>query len=865
MSGVSVDIAVTADGRTFPACYLQWAEQLEADLKCDYDYAFEVVRDKQNLGNASEFLRKHPKKGGLFGAFKKKNKTRSFPKLSDEGVKIVKSNEQSPTLGQDAKSPQSAKKSPEKAKPSEMPRKALPPNPEPVALVHHDDFVMVEDDEELKLGEDAPVAPVAALPTPKKTPKSYKSAVNSSGAVQVGPILLVEDEHRVESVSVASKGPVIVEQSPQRVPSVSSQRIVSPNSKKDVLAQRVKLASPEKMKLVPESPAKSLPAPQVSKPTPPVSKPRTPKQAPPQSNSLSDMPPQVKNISPVKEAPKVASPPKRMPEINPSFEPEMQGLNIPQSPQEEPPVPNDSQRSESPAVKKSYAQALAVETPDAMRAQSPFRRPTPMDFAQEDEKVMIQEKVLYRSGDKVEVRRSNGQWVEGTILQVAGKIVVVEYVDGQLKFQKKMPTKSQHLAPFGTNIIPAPVQKPTETKFDDEEDPDLDQPVDEYENSFQVVKHGKLRAQSPKLTVRPVESPKTQFINTMTSAKSDLTESPTDKKQRKKGSHVRKTSIESNRSNRSDRHRDSMVLKGSEFGQSVYSGNLLPDHRPTPDYQVGDYVQIKCSDGHWYRGKLLDVGENAVLVEYRRKKNKFQKRLPIRSKYLRLADDDDVSSVHSAASAKSSQNKHVALKYLVGPEKELKEKKGDKKKMSKTLEVPASVRREKRGTRSGRNQDDDRSVVSRRDRETSTMRKSADELPEVDSREHVEILRSDQMWYEGRVVKSGKQACLVEYVVDGKKYQKTLPLQSPSLAPYGTHIFAAEVGDDVEYLTTSKDWVKAQICEVQDPFYIILYREGENLVEKRIPRNSPNLAKYGLHTKASRHNDVSSRKAEKIR
>jgi len=300
-------------------------------------------------------------------------------------------------------------------------------------------------------------------------------------------------------------------------------------------------------------------------------------------------------------------------------------------------------------------------------------------------------------------------------------------------------------------------------------------------------------------------------------------------------------------------------MKGSEFGQSVYSGNLLPDHRPTPDYQVGDYVQIKCSDNHWYRGKLLDVGDNAVLVEYRRKKNKFQKRLPIRSRYLRLADDDDVSSVHSAASARSSQSKHVALKYLVGPGKDVKEKKEQKKNLSKTLEVPSNNKN--RRSRSAKEQPDDRSVISR-GAKTQILRKS-EEIAEVDQREHVEILRSDGMWYEGRIVKSGKQACLVEYVIDGKKYQKTLPLQSSSMAAFGSNIFPAEVGDDVEYLTPKNDWVKAQICEVQDPYYIILYMEGSNLVEKRIVRTSPNLAKYGLHTKASRQKD--SRKNDKIR
>jgi len=89
------------------------------------------------------------------------------------------------------------------------------------------------------------------------------------------------------------------------------------------------------------------------------------------------------------------------------------------------------------------------------------------------------------------------------------------------------------------------------------------------------------------------------------------------------------------------------------------------------------------------------------------------------------------------------------------------------------------------------------------------------------------------------------------------------------LAPFGTNIFVSDVGDDVEYLTTRGEWVKAQICEIQDAFYVILYMENSDLVEKRIARCSKNLARYGEHTAAvssRRHKDaVQSRRAESIR
>jgi hypothetical protein len=92
-------------------------------------------------------------------------------------------------------------------------------------------------------------------------------------------------------------------------------------------------------------------------------------------------------------------------------------------------------------------------------------------------------------------------------------------------------------------------------------------------------------------------------------------------------------------------------------------------------------------------------------------------------------------------------------------------------------------------------------------------------------------------------------------VLEGKKYQKTVSTGSDKIAPYGTHMFVAEVGDDVEYMSANGGWVKAQICEVQDACFIILYMEGSDLVEKKIVRCSKNLARYGEHVGLQRRHD----------
>jgi len=325
------------------------------------------------------------------------------------------------------------------------------------------------------------------------------------------------------------------------------------------------------------------------------------------------------------------------------------------------------------------------------------KKPTLEEVVNMEEKLPVAEPSpkKYVVGARVEIRRSNGQWVQGVVLEVHNKIVVVEYLDSGLKYQKKMPLRSQHLAPFGTNIC-EPEPKPDTNEPDNHirAGYDLELHVEETDHrnkdeddGFEVVK-SKKNVSSPGLRVRPVESPKKEFIDTM---RSDLTESPVENPKKKSGKNL--DSVRSRECRKSMDSSRGSVKYGSEFGQSVYNpNNLIHPSKPTPDYEIGDFVQIRCSDGHWYRGKVLDLGEHACLVEYRRRKQKFQKKLPLRSKYLRIADDDDVNSVHSAASARSSQSRQIALKYLVGPEKEKKERREvEKKQTAKASE--SSLRR----------------------------------------------------------------------------------------------------------------------------------------------------------------------------
>jgi hypothetical protein len=298
-------------------------------------------------------------------------------------------------------------------------------------------------------------------------------------------------------------------------------------------------------------------------------------------------------------------------------------------------------------------------------------------------------------------------------------------------------------------------------------------------------------------------------------------------------------------------------VQGSNYSGPIFmkTQNLLPPHKPTPNYQKGDLVNVKCSDGHWYRGKLLDVGEQAVLVEYKRKKEKFHKRLPIRSRLLRFADSRDVETIKAVQSAKASSTRQVPLEMIMNKSKEF-----EKQAFNATMEKPTSKtpKVESRKTMNKTMDLEEKASVKTASKKTTKMETTSitdSNTSHSDSREHVEVLRSDGVWYEAYIVKTGAKAQIVEYVSEGKKFQKTLSIGSSKIAPYGTHLLIAEIGDDVEYLTSSGTWVKAQVCEIKDAHFVILYMEGSDLVEKEILRCSKNLARYGEHVGLQRRSD----------
>jgi hypothetical protein len=69
---------------------------------------------------------------------------------------------------------------------------------------------------------------------------------------------------------------------------------------------------------------------------------------------------------------------------------------------------------------------------------------------------------------------------------------------------------------------------------------------------------------------------------------------------------------------------------------SVVRRDLLSSGRATPLYGKGSSVLVRCSDGHWYRGRVSDLGKEVALVEYKRGRHSYAKKLPLRSKNLRL-------------------------------------------------------------------------------------------------------------------------------------------------------------------------------------------------------------------------------------
>jgi hypothetical protein len=383
--------------------------------------------------------------------------------------------------------------------------------------------------------------------------------------------------------------------------------------------------------------------------------------------------------------------------------------------------------------KKSYAKALASPTNEPP-ADSPFRRVAASSPKTKAKVVANGFKPLPKPGfkvdDKVELLRSSGQWVEAKIVKVEGRGVVVEYRDKGLKYQKKMGMNSENLAHRGTNLKVAASPKSVKgASF--KSNKGLDE-VEAFNQSRRVSRRGSLN--EDKLS-------EGEFLD-------NLTESTA---YNPKGATMPAASM---------RPEDlGSIIAGSVAG-TTFSGpiymkpqNLLPLNKPTPAYKKGDLVNVKCSDGHWYRGKLLDVGEQAVLVEYKRKKEKFHKKLPIRSRLLRCADSKDVETVKAIQTAKVSSTKKVPLEMLMNKslgDKALEDMKPAGSKTPKTAkkESAKKAEEEKPRKKSGSKMDGNASMT---DSNASSS----------DSKSHVEILRSDGIWYEGYIVKAGAKAQIV--------------------------------------------------------------------------------------------------------
>jgi len=725
----------TPRGRTFLLSWLEWATELEKQ-GFEYDYAFEIVKAKRSFGLAWEYLKKHPKRSGLFAG--KKRDFQLYPRLNTAGIVINHDGSKDMFL----ESTPSRFSTTSSTKSAEL-KKQL--------------------EAELKNAQEPSLYLNSSIEEDDAVPEKHQQRSKSTKAGNRS------EEEDFEVVSRKKHQPK------SRSPSHQKPRPQSARASPEPSPVKKAIASPPKF-LISNPPVKVVV----------------------EEEKYEEV------VIPVHNAPVIV--------IDDSAvvaEPEMKEAEYA--------LVNKNLE----AAKLSYAQALSSPA-KATPVSSPFKKVASSPAAAKvepknesaiskrikafEEKIATDgDKPSYKVGDELELLRSNGQWVECKLLEKEGKRLVVEYYDEGKKYQKRMGIHSNHLAPKGTHIK---VEKPASPKKVEEEEDD----------GFNVVK-AKLH-----LKVKDGESPR-KFHDTM---RTELTESTmfNPKYAASMAASVKQ---------------DFGATKAmSVMNQSVYSAgpvlikdnHLLNPNKETPSYTVGDLVNIRCSDGHWYRGRVLDVGEHAVLVEYKRKRERFQKKLPIRSKLLRHADEDDVLSIKTIQSVKASSSKKVPLEMIM---------KGESK-------TPVAANKT---TVKGSQSAVDLACSDEKLSTTEKQRKSENESltdSRSDSRSHVELLRRDGIWYEAFIIKSGGKSCIVEYINEGKKFQKTVPNGSDKLAPFGTHIFVAEVGDDVEYLTPKGEWVKAQICEIQEAFYIILYMEGSDLVEKKIVRCSENLARYGEHT-----------------
>jgi len=337
--------------------------------------------------------------------------------------------------------------------------------------------------------------------------------------------------------------------------------------------------------------------------------------------------------------------------------------------------------------------------------------------------------IHYQLGGLCELRRSDGTWVVATIMGITSKMIQVEYmIDGQV-YNKKVAKKGGFICPHPTHI---------------KEDDDMSG-EDENMDSTPAT---------------PVAAKSSSKVKKSPNKSSGVKHSASEKTLAKKDSNDSANSSASKKSTASTR------LEAPIF-----------------DFKKGDAIEIKCTDGKWHKGKIIDTGAIKVVVEYWRDAELFKKTVYRTSKHL------------------------VPL--------------GTNKKTAFIPQNPLSL--------------------SSSDKSTQSL---PNEKKSLEAGDLCELKRSDGHWYEAKIISIADGKCQLEYKDEaGDVYQKRVPMKDRYVAKYGTHLFLADVQEQVDVELENDRWVRGSIAEVEPMFYKVVCLDNSNLVEIRVPKDTTKLAR----------------------